>query len=468
MTGAGSPIAHLAMLCWIPFVLGLFFVLPRRRAVIAAFVLGWLFLPVMGYSFQGFPDYTKTSATTVGVLLGLIAFDRGRSLLALRPHWIDVPMLVWCLCPIATSLSNNLGLYDGLASALGQCMTWGFPYLIARATFTTLEDVKELALGLVLAGLVYVPLCWWEMRMSPQLHNTIYGFYQNAFGQTKRMGGWRPMVFMDHGLMVATFMSATAVIATWLWWTGARRWLLGIPMGLISPVMVLTAVLCKSASGMAVLAAGLGGLFASRWLRTAMPVLILISLPAIYLGLRASDTFSGLPLVPVAEAVFGQAKAESLEFRLTEEGPLVDHALERPIFGWGGWNRARQTEDAGMQVTDSLWVVAFGQMGTIGLTSLVIALLGPPLVLFVLMPVKQWLSPPGPAVAATAMIPVMFTIDSLFNGMPSPLYVLALGGVASLLTKRLASPAAMPAPRPRRPVRRVKTSHASMIREPNA
>ena len=59
----------------------------------------------------------------------------------------------------------------------------------------------------VLGGLIYVPLCLFEVRMSPQLHNMVYGFAQHSFGQTVRGGGWRPMVFMQHGLAVGLFMS---------------------------------------------------------------------------------------------------------------------------------------------------------------------------------------------------------------------------------------------------------------------
>ncbi|HEX8521013.1 MAG TPA: hypothetical protein VF669_02070, partial [Tepidisphaeraceae bacterium] len=52
---------------WIPAVTYLFMVLPPRRAVIAAFLVAWLFLPMAGYKVTALPDYTKMSATVFGV-----------------------------------------------------------------------------------------------------------------------------------------------------------------------------------------------------------------------------------------------------------------------------------------------------------------------------------------------------------------------------------------------------------------
>ena len=40
------------------------------------------------------------------------------------------------------------------------------------------------------------------MLISPQLHFMTYGFYQHEFTQVVRMGGYRPMVFLQHGIAV--------------------------------------------------------------------------------------------------------------------------------------------------------------------------------------------------------------------------------------------------------------------------
>ena len=74
-----TPLGYAAMFGWIPVVLVLFAALPPRRAVPVSFIGAWLFLPMAGWDLSGLPDYTKTSATSVGALLGVLLFRP-------RPH----------------------------------------------------------------------------------------------------------------------------------------------------------------------------------------------------------------------------------------------------------------------------------------------------------------------------------------------------------------------------------------------
>ena len=94
---------------------------------------------------------------------------------------------------------------------------------MGRAYFGDFKGLRELATVLFIGGLIYIPLCLYEIRMSPQLHNTIYGFYQHDFVQTMRAGGWRPTVFLQHGLAVGLFMSVTSLIGAWLWYSMPSR-----------------------------------------------------------------------------------------------------------------------------------------------------------------------------------------------------------------------------------------------------
>src|SRR5689334_22683904 len=106
--------AATAMIAWVPVVLLLFSILPRHRAAAAAFVTGWLFLPVVTYPIAGLPDYSKITATCAAPLLAICIFDF-RRLLRLRPYWADVPILIFCLCPFASALRNGLGIHEGLS-----------------------------------------------------------------------------------------------------------------------------------------------------------------------------------------------------------------------------------------------------------------------------------------------------------------------------------------------------------------
>ena len=212
-----SMLVPIAMFGWIPAVLVLFSLLPPRRAVIAAFLGAWLFLPVAAYPVQGLPDYDKMFAACTGVLLGVLLFDSTR-VSEFRLHWLDLPMIIWCLVPFISSVTNGLGAYDGASAVLKTLVTWGLPYLIGRLYFRTTDDLRELAIGFFIGGLLYVPFCLYEIKMSPQLHRMVYG-YHVSFANSKRFEGWRPAVFMQDGLMVGMWMVTASLAGIWLWFT---------------------------------------------------------------------------------------------------------------------------------------------------------------------------------------------------------------------------------------------------------
>ena len=126
-----TPFAYLALLGWIPLVVVMFAILPSRRAATIAVIGAWLILPPYTIQIANLPDFSKNMAATVGMLLSTLIFAPDR-ILNFRPRWFDLPMLLWCLCGIASSLQNGLGIYDGLSDALGQVLSLGVA-LPARA-----------------------------------------------------------------------------------------------------------------------------------------------------------------------------------------------------------------------------------------------------------------------------------------------------------------------------------------------
>ena len=54
------------------------------------------------------------------------------------------------------------------------------------------------------------------------LGREIYGFNQHMFAQAVRESGYRPVVFMQHGLMVALFLVSGSIIGVWFWARGVR------------------------------------------------------------------------------------------------------------------------------------------------------------------------------------------------------------------------------------------------------
>ena len=75
-----------------------------------------------------------------------------------RLRWYDLPMIVYCLAPLPTSLTNGLGLYDGVSGVVGHVIGTGMPYVIGRLYFRTAEDLRELAWAIFLGGVIYIPV----------------------------------------------------------------------------------------------------------------------------------------------------------------------------------------------------------------------------------------------------------------------------------------------------------------------
>lgn len=438
-----TPQAQLAMLAWIPISLYLFIRFPAQKAVIIAFISAWLFLPQKtAFSFPGFPDYTRASATVYCILLATLIFDVGR-FRSFKFGWLDVPMLIWCLCPLASSISNNLGIKDGLSSILNQTVMWGIPYFLGRIYLNDLRGLRLLAIGIFVSGLIYTPLCLYEVRMSPQLHRMVYGFFPHSFAQTIRYGGFRPQVFMQHGLQVGMWMMAATLIGLWLWKARVLRQVWGIPMRWLMPILLVTFVLIKSTGAYLLLGIGVLILFLVQWFRTAVPLVVIIVAMFCYLSLGATGNFTGNmknQVVSTMENVTNAERAASLEFRLDNEEILGDKARQRIIFGWGGWGRNRVYEYnwAGERVdistTDSLWIQVFGSKGLVGLFSLYIAMLLPVVCFcFSRYPAKTWFNPKVAPAAVIAMVVMLYMLDCLVNSMENPVFMLSCGALSGLL-----------------------------------
>jgi hypothetical protein len=440
---SGNLLVSIALFGWIPVVFFLFLFLPPRRAVSTSLLVGWLFLPVASYSLQGFLDYNKATATCLSVFLAAAILDKEGRLWNFRPTRFDLPMLVWCLCPLVTALSNDLGVYDGLAAVVQQTLLWGLPYVMGRAYFGDLKGLRELAIVLFIGGLIYIPLCLYEIRMSPQLHSTIYGFHQHDFSQTFRFDGWRPTVFLQHGLAVGLFMCMTSLIGTWLWYSMPSRIFPGRSVGWLVVLLLITTVLIKSFGALALLVLGLLVLFLSTMLRTrVLALLLLLSFP-LYVTARTVGGWSGGQMLAFAKLAGNEEREGSLLTRLRSEHYLMERAKLQPLLGWGGWgrslvgdkNRIFKTSEGLLVkvIPDGFWIIAFGMYGLVGLASITIAMLLPLLLLIRRFPVSSWATPEIAPVAVLTITLGLYMLDNLMNHMPNPLSILTAGGVTGVL-----------------------------------
>lgn len=437
--GAPNSLAALVMLAWVPFILFLFSRFKPSQAVVICFITSWLFLPEVSLPLPGLPDYSKISATSYGILFATILFDFNR-LTTFRSGWLDIPFFVWCvICPIMTSTSNGLGLYDGVAGSLDRLVAWLLPYFLGRIYLNNLAGLRQLAVGIFVGGLVYVPLCLYEIRMSPQLHARFYGGHAHYdFLQTIRYGGYRPSVFMVHGLAVGAWLMAACLIGIWLWKLELLKKIKKLDVKWLMAILLVTFVMAKSTGAYGLLVIGLGLIFASLTMRTALPIFVTIILIFTYLYINAeTESYFTDQLIEFLSGIFPPERIESLEFRFNNEELMVDHARERIVWGWGGYDRARVVNPASGELTvqDSLWIIAFGVNGTVGLVSLFSAMLLPIAAFFVRYPVRLWTRKDVAPAIGLAVVVLLYVIDSLLNAMINPIYILACGALASVAMK---------------------------------
>ena len=417
------------MAVWIPTVLVLFAVLPSRRAVIVTFVAAWLFLPMASYELPFLPGYSKMTATCAGVFLSTLIFDVKR-VVRFKPSWHDLPMALFCVSPFVSSLLNGLGAYDGASEVVRNTIIWATPYFIGRIYFNDSRGLRELALGIFLGGLLYVPLCLFEVRMSPKLHNMIYGFAPRMV--QVRFGGWRPSVFMDGGLQVAMWMAAASLVGVWLWKTGALRHVWGVSAIWLVAAVFVTTVLCRSTGAFALLLLGLMVMWTTWRMNSRLALVGLLLVAPLYVALRSTAVWDGEPVVALARMI-GSDRAESLKFRLDNEDILAAKAFEQPWFGWGSWGRNRVYDEWGrdISITDGLWIIKFGQHGFAGLISWLAVMTMPLGLVTSRYLARQSTSAYFAPALSLAVLVTLYSIDCLVNAMINPVFMLAGGGVVS-------------------------------------
>lgn len=433
----------ITMLGWIPVGLWIFNRYRGRTAVIIGFLVAWLFLPVYNYSLPGLPDYSKISALSYVMLIGVLLFDRTR-LAEFKLHLFDLPILVFCFSSFFSSVTNGLGAYDGLSATLGKITVWFIPYLLGRLYFDNLEALRDLVFGIFLGGLIYIPFCMFEMVMSPRLHRIVYGFHPHLFGQSRRWGGWRPVVFMQHGLMVGMWMTTASLAGLHLMKTGAikkwQKYLKPKPAAVIG-FLIVVAIFCKSTGAIFLLLAGWTALRFSIKMKLKIPLYALMLIPAVYVTLRMTGLWSGEGFIELLSEKLHlpEERVGSLSFRFTNEDMLMDKAFVRPWFGWGGWKRSFVFDSAGtpISVPDGLWILILGQNGLIGLGSMLLSMALPQWFYLKRFTTKDWNTRPLVCLGlAPVVLVALFSIDGLLNDMFNPLIMLLAGGMTGLYLRK--------------------------------
>ncbi len=424
-------VAFFALILWLPAVLYLFERFPAQKAVVFSFITAWLFLPPTLIPLSGIPDWSKTTATVFSVSL-CACLKHSQRLFAIQWRWYDLPVFVYCLCPFLSSITNGLGAYDGFSAVLDELFRWGLPYVIGRAYLANASGNRQLCLGIAVGGLLYIPLCLIEIRMSPMLKSWVFGFGGGRdVDFSLRYNGYRPMVFLATGLELGWWMCCATLATYMLWVSGAVKRLANFPMGPLTVGLAFTTVMCKSTGALLQIAIGFCLIYFSRFTKNSLLVWALVLVPPAYCVARPTGIWTGEQVVDWAAATFGPERAQSLGFRFENEEILMRSALQHPVFGWARFGGFNPPDASGKTaITDGLWIIVFGWMGSVGLVALNLMLLVPTALFLRRFPPRTWLEPDVAPVTTLALILPLFMLDNLSNAMLNPIYALAMGSVA--------------------------------------
>jgi hypothetical protein len=373
-----SVVATLAICAWPIAATILYLKLSLARATLWNFVAAQMILPTAVIKLPMILSLDKATIPTLCALIGVYIFSsKGRRRPALTFRLETVLILLYVLSPLISSLANSdtlmigavvlpgVGVYDGL-SGVEQTFIAVMPFVLGRQLLRTSQSTEDVLRTMAIAGLIYSLPMLFELRMSPSLHYWIYGFYSTDFIQEMRGDGFRPMVFMGHGLVASFFMMWTAVAAAALW--RIRSTVNAFGAGPITGYLSVVLILCKS------LGALIYGIVAVPLVRFASPKVIAsvaLLMGVISLGyplLRAEGVVPATSAVSTATIIDGE-RADSLETRFRNEDQLLERASQRLWLGWGRYGRNRIYDpDTGkdISVTDGHWILTLGQFGIMG------------------------------------------------------------------------------------------------------
>lgn len=430
--------AYVVLGAW-PFVcLALFARLEKRAALVMSIVGGFLLLPSATiFKLSGLPDLDKAALVSIGALIGALLFGAGQ---ARARGGIALALLagIFVLTPVATAQFNadplispklyfpGMTLYDGVSLVAVHLLVLT-PFYLGRQLLGDDAGHRSLLTALVGLMLLYSILILIEVRLSPQLHRWVYGFFPHSFGQQMRGDGFRAVVFLQHGLVVALFLALAFVTATAF--VRPRVRILACNPGVVASYLAIVLLLQKSL-GAAVLAATFGVVVLFMSPRRQIAVAALCSaLILFYPVVRASELLP-FDAIRAAAAHFSEDRAGSLETRLVNEERLLAKAQERPFFGWGTWARNRVydlEEGKDISITDGTWIITIGTFGWFGYMGLFGLLTYPVFRLYLMY--RRWPAAPPWEAAILSMILTLNLCDLVPNSSLTPVTWLVAGAL---------------------------------------
>lgn len=382
MSGSANILAWIVLLGWPIVAFRLVKKYEVQKAVILALVIPYLFMPVKTkLDLPLIPPIDKSMMPSIALLMALY-FAKHRFLQLPKPLVARVMLLLLFVSPFLTYFVNRrpevfpaitlpgLSFTDIVQMLFENFLSVYVPFMLGYRFLSHPEQHEMLVKTLLFFGLIYSVLVLWEVRMSPQLHRTFYGYFPHDWRQQIRYGGFRPVVFLGHGLFVAVFMALTVLSAFTVWKTAEPKKRAKALLAFLYLFGVL--VLCKSIGSLVLaflftlLLWFLGPRLQLKLIHYLMIVVIIFPV------FRSSEYFPDEGLINLA-ASFDTERAESLDFRFRNENLLLERAADRSLFGWGGWGRNfiySERDGRSLIIVDGYWIIAYSKYGWLGYIAL--------------------------------------------------------------------------------------------------
>lgn len=438
--------AYIMLLTYPLLVAIMFRRMPVERAFIWTILGGYLILPpVAALDLPVGPSLDKHAIPTLCAFVALW-MHQGKIPKLMPQSWVLRALIaVYAASTVATVLTNGdeqivgivrlmpMSPIEALTGLLFQFVTI-LPMLMAQNVLKRPQHMREVFIALMIGGLLYSIPMLLEVRLAPQLNVWIYGFFQHTFDQMMRYGGFRPIVFLQHGLWVAFFAFLAVCCSLSLLRHEPER---NRPRYFaIAFYLAVVLVLCKTASALIYLI-----LTAPLLLFIGKRIQIRIA-AALALVVVLYPMLRGAGLIPV-DAILNQAMAmdaersQSLAFRLINEDMLLARAAERPAFGWGGWSRNNVFDPVlgrSATVVDGLWIGVIGSQGWAGYISFFGLLTVP--IFQLLQRTRELGKTIDPYVASLALLLAVCLVDLIPNATLIPFNWLMAGALLGYINAR--------------------------------
>jgi len=457
MYGAFTPniLAYAVLFGWPVVVFILFKRLPLKNALVCSILAGYLLLPTgLGVDLPLIPSLDKASIPSLSCLAACLIISNHQNIhtnaLTTKPK-VNVVTKVYFfllgllfLTPFTTVLTNpepvisgptfipGQSLYDA-AGLCGVLFITVLPLLLADKFLASERSHVIVLNALCISGILYSLLVIIEARLSPQLHSWIYGYFPHSFLQHIRSGGYRPIVFLEHGLWVGIFLCKATIASSILWkyYGGTKK---SIPYFYATAFLFSVLFISRNFGALLIALAILPPIIVIGVRKCAIIPVFFAAIVLMYPILRDRNIIPTEFLVETA-AKIDEERARSLEYRIDMEDSMLERAMEKPLAGWGLWNRgAIHDPQTGQNLTvpDGIWIIVINSFGWMGYLA-TFGLFALPIFALYVQRKKPELSI---ATIGITLVLAASLIDSIPNATLSPIVYLAAGSLIGYCRKK--------------------------------